>query len=76
MLGVGIAPITSCPHCSILINGTCEICEDGDPHPSCHQCVNGRHVVPWYQSGLFLSALVYVSAGITTAILVHKFVKK
>jgi hypothetical protein len=57
-----VAPITTCPHCSVLVNGTCEVCPEGSTHPSCKDCTGGQYKPPFYRSDLFI--------GVVTAVLV------
>ena len=71
-----ITPITSCPHCSKLVNGTCEICLNGDPHPSCESCENGRIVTPWYQNELLLTIGTTVVVTVASALIIAKIQKK
>lgn len=77
---VGIDPITTCPHCSKLVAGTCEICTEGDPHPSCESCENGKLKIPWYQNELVIAVgttvVVTVASAIILAALRKKFGKK
>lgn len=70
-----IVPITTCPHCSKLVNGSCEMCTDGDPHPSCEQCVGGRIVTPWYMNELLLTIGTSVVVAVASAIILAKIQK-
>jgi hypothetical protein len=74
--GVGIDPITTCPHCSRLVNGTCEICVDGDPHPSCHMCVNGQLKMPWYRNELVIAVGTTIVVTVASAIILAAIQKK
>lgn len=74
--GVGIDPITTCPHCSKLVNGTCEICLEGDPHPSCAQCVDGRLKQPWYQNELVIAIGTTVVVTVASALIMAALQKK
>lgn len=73
---VGIDPITTCPHCSKLIAGTCEICTEGDPHPSCESCINGRLKLPWYQNELVIAVGTTVVVTVASAIILSALQKK
>jgi hypothetical protein len=68
--------VLSCPHCSYLVEGTCVICENDDPHPACESCVDGRlPPVPWYQRDLFLAIATSTVVAISSAIIVTKIRK-
>lgn len=71
-----IVPITTCPHCSKLVNGTCQMCYPGDPHPSCEACENGRIVVPWYRSELLLTIFTTVVVTVASGVIIEKIKKK
>lgn len=66
---VGITPITTCPHCSKLVDGSCVICEAGDLHPSCEMCVDGQIKVPWYRHELLLSVVTTVVVTVASTII-------
>lgn len=70
MRAFGITPITTCPHCSKLVDGTCQMCEPGDTHPSCHQCEDGKIAIPWYQHDLFYAVLTAVTVSVSSALIV------
>ena len=71
--GVGdITPITTCPHCSILVNGSCEMCGPDDSHPSCESCVEGRIVVPWWQNELLVAIGTTVVVTVVSTIIITK----
>jgi hypothetical protein len=72
MIGLGIAPITTCPHCSKLINNSCVVCGPDDPHPSCESCEEGRLAIPWYRSELFLAILTTVVVTVASTIIVGR----
>jgi hypothetical protein len=58
---------TTCPHCSYLSEGSCIVCANGDPHPGCEDCVDGKYSPanpPWYKSD-FLRTL---AASLTVSI--------
>jgi hypothetical protein len=69
---VGITPFTTCPHCSILIDGTCVECPNGDVHPSCVECVDGKHRPPWYKGELLQTILISVAVGVASAIILRQ----
>lgn len=71
-----IQPITTCPHCSKLQDGSCRICFEGDPHPSCESCVDGRLVIPWYQNELFIAVTTAVVVTVISAVIVNKLQNK
>lgn len=68
---VGIAPITTCPHCSKLVEGSCVICTPNDPHPSCLYCEEGRINLPWHRKeivvGIASAVVISVASGILIA---------
>lgn len=72
----GPTPITTCPHCSILVNGSCMLCADGDSHPSCIDCVNGRHKPPWHRSSLTLAITTAVVVSVISGLLVARINRK
>jgi hypothetical protein len=66
---------TTCPHCSILVEGTCHVCLEGDEHPSCEYCVGGRYYPPpppWYKSQLFLAVCTAVVVAVTSSLMVSR----
>ena len=67
---VGFAPITTCPHCSKLIDGSCEICGPEDPHPSCEFCQEGRIVLPWHRNELVVAIATTVIVSVASAIMI------
>lgn len=76
-LGAGeITPFTTCPHCSVLVNGTCLECSPESTHPSCNNCVDGTHKPPWYQGRLFQTLLLSVTVGVATAIIIRGIDRK
>jgi hypothetical protein len=79
MLGVGlgfgtsdVAPtFTTCPHCSYLVNGSCLICEPGNPHPGCEGCIGGRPAPsPWWKHEIFLGVALGVAVSVLSAVAV------
>jgi hypothetical protein len=77
--GVGdFAPITTCPHCSVLTEGSCVTCEDGNPHPSCSDCVGGVHKPPpppWYKSEFLQSLTLSVAVAVVSGYALHRINK-
>lgn len=72
LLPVGaISPFTTCPYCSILVAGSCVPCSNGDTHPSCLDCRDGRFRPPWYKSELFQTVSLSVAIGVVTALIVR-----
>jgi hypothetical protein len=67
--------VQSCPHCSILQEGECVVCDaDTAEHPSCRDCVKGKYSpppTPWYQTYLAQSITASVVAGVITAVVVR-----
>jgi hypothetical protein len=67
---------TTCPHCSILRNGSCFICTPGDEnHPSCQDCEGGWHNpprTPWYQSDLTLTLFTAVTVSVISAVIISQ----
>lgn len=71
-LGLGVTPITTCPHCSKLVDGSCVVCGPEDPHPSCENCEGGRLAIPWYQSELFLAIVTTVAVTVVSSIILSR----
>jgi len=76
-LGQTRAAVFVCPHCSYLSNGGCTVCEDGDTHPGCEGCQEGRlPPLPWYRGELFLtiatSLVVSIASGIVVQRIMHQ----
>lgn len=69
---LGVTPITTCPHCSILVDGSCRVCPPGDPHPSCQSCVEGRVIVPWWQNELLVAIGTTVVVTVVSTIIISK----
>jgi hypothetical protein len=75
--GFGAAEVrpvfTTCPHCSYLVNGTCVVCQEGDEHPSCAYCVDGKYYPPpepWYKSQLTVAIITAIVVAVTSSIVV------
>jgi hypothetical protein len=68
--------IVTCPQCSYFVEGTCMVCPNGDPHPACVGCVDGRiPPPPWYKRELVYSILIATAATITAAVTVRQLKK-
>lgn len=74
--GLGISPITTCPHCSKLINGSCVVCGPGDLHPSCESCEEGRLVTPWYRHELVVAIFTTVVVSVASAVILQRIQKR
>lgn len=70
--GLGVVPITTCPHCSKLINGSCVICAPEDPHPSCTHCEGGKFVVPWHRNEIVVAIVTTVVVSVASAIILSR----
>jgi hypothetical protein len=70
---MGFAPITTCPHCSKLIEGTCEICGPEDPHPSCEFCRAGRIRIPWYRNEVVMTVTITVVVAVSSGLIIQAF---
>lgn len=68
----GVAPITTCPHCSKLVNGSCVVCSPGDLHPSCEFCEEGRIVMPWYRNELVVAIFTTVVVSVASALILQR----
>jgi len=69
LAAANITPITTCPHCSRLVDGSCLVCETGDEHPSCRHCEGGRYKppkAPFYKNEIFISVATAVTVGVLT----------
>lgn len=70
-LGETRPAVLSCPQCSYLLAGTCVVCEDGDAHPACDNCANGRLLPPpWYKRDLFLAIATSTLVAVTSTIII------
>jgi hypothetical protein len=81
MRAVGDAwqPITSCPHCSVLVSGTCVPCKDGDTHPACENCVGGRHIPPkppWYENQLLNAIITTTVVTVVSGLFLEQIKKR
>lgn len=75
-LAATVPLITTCPHCSRLVDGTCVVCEDGETHPSCHDCISGRLTPPLWRNEFLITiattVVVTVLSGLIVAKLTHR----
>ncbi len=72
-LGQTRTPVMSCPHCSYLVEGSCLVCTEGNQHPACEGCVNGRlQPRPWYKHEIVLAVATATLVSIASAIIVHQ----
>lgn len=72
-LGQTRTPVMTCPHCSYLVEGSCVICPNGHPHPSCEGCLDGRLPPrPWYRHELVIAITTATMVSIASAILVQQ----
>ena len=71
-----VAPITTCPHCSVLVDGSCIQCQDGETHPSCKFCKGGEHKPPWHKSELMVAFASAVLVSVGSAIIASEIRKK
>lgn len=67
-----VAPITTCPHCSVLKEGSCVSCADGEAHPSCKDCKGGTYQPPWYKTELFRGFLLAVGVSVASGYALHR----
>ena len=65
----GPPPITTCPHCSILVNGSCVECKPGDTHPSCLHCKDGRFKPPWHKNQIWVAIATATAVTVFSGIL-------
>jgi hypothetical protein len=77
--GLGAAELrpifTTCPHCSYLVEGSCVVCQPGDAHPSCQDCVDGQYRPPataWYRSQFALAVLTAVLVAVSSSLVVNR----
>lgn len=72
-LGQTVTPFMTCPPCSYLWEGSCVVCQNGDPHPGCLDCEDGKPLPdPWYKSDLVISILAGSAVAIITGLIVAK----
>lgn len=76
MTPLGLTPITTCPHCSKLVEGSCQVCGPFDQHPSCERCEGGRIVVPWYENELFIAVVTTVIVSVASAVIISSIQNK
>ncbi len=68
-LGASVPMFSTCPPCSVLKDGSCDVCEDGSPHPSCKNCVAGELQMPWYQQELVVAVGSAVVVSVISTII-------
>ena len=68
----GPTPITTCPHCSMLVEGSCVTCAPGDTHPSCRDCEEGRYKPPWYRHNLSLTIFTTVVVSVASGLIIAR----
>ena len=66
--------IVTCPECSYLKGGDCVVCIDGEEHPACEGCSDGRTV--WYRRPLFVSVVTAVVVSLIAGVAVHQIEKR
>jgi hypothetical protein len=71
-----MTPITTCPHCSALVEGSCVRCPEGSNHPSCKNCQGGVHKPPWYTNDKVQTALAIASASVVSALILATLRRK
>jgi len=69
-----VPQFTTCPHCSVLRDGTCWVCGPGDEnHPACLYCENGVYNPPqrpWYKSELMIAISTAVVVSVASGLLI------
>lgn len=70
------APVMSCPQCSILVEGTCVICAEGDPHPSCQYCQGGTYKPPWHQHPMTNAIITSVVVAVISGLILRQLSKQ
>jgi hypothetical protein len=64
----------TCPHCSMLREGSCVVCEAQDAsHPSCRDCEAGVYrppPPPFWKNDLVVSIGVAVVVSVTSALII------
>lgn len=72
-LGASISAQATCPQCSYLWEGSCKVCADGDEHPGCEGCADGKPKrSPWYKSDFMLAVSSATLVSLTVALLVPR----
>jgi hypothetical protein len=70
--------ITTCPHCSRLVDNSCIVCGPDDQHPSCQHCEG--HIYkppkpkpkPFYRSDVFISVMTAVAATVLSSAVLYQ----
>jgi hypothetical protein len=79
LVDAGTPIISACPQCSKLVSGSCVACVEGEKHPSCIDCKDGKapvEVTPWYQTETFRLIFTTVAASVLTAVILHQMNKR
>jgi len=74
-----VTKFSTCPHCSILVNGTCIVCGSKDKHPSCLNCVNGKYYPPpkqWYEHKIVIAVGTAVVISVISGLLIEYIKQK
>lgn len=75
-IGASVPAQATCPPCSYLWEGHCQICEAGDPHPGCDKCVDGKPEAPsWWKSDLVPAVVAGVVVSLAVALIVPRVEK-
>jgi len=75
LVDAGTPVISACPQCSKLVSGSCVACAEGEKHPSCVDCKDGKPLVvttPWYQTETFRLIFTTVAASVVTALILSR----
>lgn len=75
LVDAGTPVISACPQCSKLVSGSCVACAEGEKHPSCVDCKDGKPLAtstPWYQTETFRLIFTTVAASVVTAIILNQ----
>jgi hypothetical protein len=63
----------TCPQCSYLRDGSCVVCEPGNPHPGCSRCEGGKPKAdPWYRHPLFIGIVTATAVGVISSIVARR----
>lgn len=72
-LGATLPAQATCPQCSYLWEGSCKVCEEGDQHPGCQGCIDGKpEPYPWYKSELVIAITTAVIVSLAVALIVPR----
>ncbi len=70
------APVMSCPQCSVLVEGTCVICEPNSPHPSCQYCQGGTFKPPWHKNPMTTAVVMSVVVAVISGLIIRQISKQ